>query len=202
MLLRQEIIRTLYRLGPEALGQAVFRDLELEDGEKRELLSSICSGHHLFILGPPGSGKTSVANNLWSVLDDIEVVEGCPMNCAPADASCPWCAERKARGETLRSTTLPAAQRIVKVQGSGGLMVEDLIGDLDPEAALRKGIYSPEAFLPGKLLKANRGILMIDFVDRVPERVLNVIMNAVQGGTLTIGALEQNIELEIGRAHV
>ncbi|MDM7999256.1 MAG: ATP-binding protein, partial [Dehalococcoidia bacterium] len=67
MLLRQEIIRTLYRLGPEALGQAVFRDLELEDSEKQALLSSICSGHHLMILGPPGSGKTSVANNLWAV---------------------------------------------------------------------------------------------------------------------------------------
>jgi Mg-chelatase subunit ChlD/MoxR-like ATPase len=196
MLLRQEIIRTLYRLGPEALGQAVFRDLEVEDSEKRELLSSICSGHHLFILGPPGSGKTSVAGNLWAVLGDIEVVEGCPMNCAPADASCPWCMQRKARGETLRSTTLSAAQRMVKVQGSGGLMVEDLIGDLDPEAALRTGIYSTEAFLPGKLLKANRGILLIDFVDRVPERVLNVIMYAVQGGTITIGALEQNIELD------
>src|SRR5512136_1062153 len=120
MLLRQEIIRTLYRLGPEALGQAIFRDLELADSEKRELLSSICSGHHLFILGPPGSGKTSVANKLWAVLGDIEVVDGCPMNCAPADASCPWCAERKTRGETLRSTTLSADKRMVNVQGSGG----------------------------------------------------------------------------------
>jgi len=146
MLLRQEIIRNLYRLGPEALGQAVFRDLELEDSEKRELLSSICSGHHLFILAhrkrqdqrgqqPLGrSGRHRSRRRL-------------PMNCAPSGASCPWCTERKARGETLRSTTLPANQRMVKVQGSGGLMVEDLIGDLDPEAALRKGIYSPEAFL-------------------------------------------------------
>ncbi len=196
MLLRQEIIKTLYRLGPEGLGRAVFGDLELADAEKRELLSSVCSGHHLFILGPPGSGKTSVAGNLWAVLGDVEVVDGCPMNCAPADASCPWCTERKARGETLRGTTLPAARRMVKVQGSGGLMVEDLIGDLDPEAALRKGVYSTEAFLPGKLLAANRGILLIDFVDRVPERVLNVIMYAVQGGTISIGALEQPIDLD------
>jgi Mg-chelatase subunit ChlD/MoxR-like ATPase len=196
MLLRQEIIGTLCRLGPEGLGRAVFGDLELADAEKRELLSSVCSGHHLFILGPPGSGKTSVAGNLWAVLGDAEVVDGCPMNCAPADASCPWCTERKARGETLRGTTLPAARRMVKVQGSGGLMVEDLIGDLDPEAALRKGVYSTEAFLPGKLLAANRGILLIDFVDRVPERVLNVIMYAVQGGTISIGVLEQPIDLD------
>jgi len=195
-LFRQEITSTLHRLGPDGLGRSIFGDLELRDSEKRDLLSSICSAHHLLILGPPGSGKTSVANNLWAVLGDIEVVDGCPMNCSPEAPSCPWCAERKARGETLRGTILPAAKRMVKVQGSGGLMVEDLIGDLDPEAALRKGIYSPEAFLPGKLLKANRGILLIDFIDRVPERVLNVIMYAVQGGTITIGALEQKIDLD------
>ena len=187
MLLRQEIINSLRRLGPDGLARAVFGDLELADAEKRDLLSSVCSGHHLFILGPPGSGKTSVAANLWSVLGDIEVVDGCPLNCSPADAACPWCLERKARGETLRGVTLPAARRMVKVQGSGGLMVEDLIGDLDPEAALRKGVYSAEAFLPGKLLAANRGILLIDFVDRVPERVLNVIMYAVQGGSYAFG---------------
>jgi len=33
-------------------------------------------------------------------------------------------------------------------------------------------------------------------VDRVPERVLNVIMYAVQGGAISIGALEQNMELD------
>ncbi len=195
-MLRQEIIKTLFRLGPDGLSRSVFGDLELQDSEKQDLLSSICSGHHLMILGPPGSGKTSVANNLWTVLGDIEVVEGCPMNCAPEDASCPWCMERKARGETLRSTTLPAARRMTRVQGSGGLMVEDLIGDLNPEVALKKGIYSPESFMPGKLLRANRGILLIDFIDRVPERVLNVIMYAVQGGSISIGVLEHKIELD------
>ncbi len=137
-----------------------------------------------------------MAANLWAVLGDIEVVDGCPMNCSPADASCPWCLERKARGQPLRATTLPAESRMVKVQGSGGLMVEDLLGDLDPEEALHKGIYSAEAFLPGKLLRANRGILLIDFVDRVPERVLNVIMYAVQGGSISIGVMEQPLDLD------
>ncbi len=196
MQLRQEIVRNLHRLGPDGLSRAVFGDLELAEDEKLLLLSSICSGHHLFILGPPGSGKTSVAGNLWAVLGDIEVVDGCPLNCPPADASCPWCMERKARGEALRAATLPARERMVKVQGSGGLVAEDLLGDLDPEAALRKGVYSPEAFLPGKLLKANRGFLLVDFVDRVPERVLNVIMYAVQGGTISIGAIEQPLDLD------
>ncbi|MFC1999403.1 VWA domain-containing protein [Chloroflexota bacterium] len=196
-MIREEILNTLNSIGPEAIDGAVFKDLWVEEGQRRALLSSLCSGHHLLILGPPGSGKTSLANNLSTILDDIRVVGGCPMNCSPADVSCPWCIARKARGETLVSAILPAAARLVRVQGSGGLTVEDLIGDLDPEVALREGIYSPTAFLPGKLLRANRCILLIDFIDMVPERVLNVVMYAVQGGTVSLGLLEQKIDLDI-----
>jgi len=195
-LLREEILATFNRLGPDRFSRSVFDGLHIEEEERQALLSSLCSGHHLLLLGPPGSGKTSVANNLSAILDNIEVVEGCPLHCSPEDASCPWCLDRKARGETFHSTTLAAAERLVRVQGSGGLTVEDLIGDLDPEAALREGIYSPRAFLPGKLLKANRSILLLDFIDRVPERVLNVVIYALQGSAISIGVLEQKVPLD------
>jgi len=195
-LLREEILATLKRVGPDRLSRSIFDGFQIEKEERQALLSSICSGHHVLLLGPPGSGKTSVANKISAILNDIEVVDGCPLNCLPEDASCPWCLQRKARGETLRSTTLRAAERVVRVQGSGGLVVEHLIGDLDPEAVLNEGLYSPSAFLPGKLLRANRGILLIDFIDRVPERVLNVVIYALQGGTISIGALEEKIDLD------
>lgn len=195
-MLREEILTTLKRIGPDRFSRSIFDGFQIEEETRQALLSSICSGHHILLLGPPGSGKTSVANKISAILNDIEVVEGCPLNCSPEDASCPWCLQRKARGETLRSTTLRAAERVVRVQGSGGLVVEDLIGDLDPEAVLKEGIYSPSAFLPGKLLRANRGILLIDFIDRVPERVLNVVIYALQGGTISIGVLEEKINLD------
>lgn len=195
-MLREEILDAFNRMGPDGFSRSIFDGLQIEEEESRALLSSLCSGHHLLLLGPPGSGKTSVANNLSAILGDIEVVEGCPLHCSPQDASCPWCLERKARGETLRSTTLSAGERLVRVQGSGGLTVQDLIGDLDPEAALREGIYSPVAFLPGKLLKANRSLLLIDFIDRVPERVLNAVIYGLQGGTISIGVLEQKVDLD------
>jgi Mg-chelatase subunit ChlD/MoxR-like ATPase len=195
-LLREEILTTLKRIGPNRFSRSIFDGFQIEEEKKQALLSSICSGHHVLLLGPPGSGKTSVANKISAILNDIEVVDGCPLNCSPEDASCPWCLQRKARGEALRSTTLRAVERVVRVQGSGGLVVEDLIGDLDPEAVLKEGIYSPSAFLPGKLLRANRGILLIDFIDRVPERVINVVIYALQGGTISIGVLEEKIDLD------
>lgn len=195
-LLKEAILSELERIGPERFAQLVFQGLELQDSEKEDLLTSICAGHHILLLGPPGSGKTRVAKNLPLILQDIEVVEGCPLNCTPEEASCPWCEDRKSRGDKLRSTTLRGTDRLIRVQGSGGLIVEDLIGDLDPEAVMREGLYSTRAFLPGKLLRANRCILLIDFIDRIPERVLNAVMFALQGGTITLGALDHKIELD------
>ena len=195
-MLREEILTTINNLGVEGFKQRVFDGFQVGEEEKETLLSSISSGHHILILGPPGSGKTAIANRISAILDDIKVVEGCPLNCPPENASCPWCLDRKSQGILLKEGILAASERVKRVQGSGGLVAEDLIGDLDPEAAFAHGIYSPISFVPGKLLRANRGILLIDFIDRVPERVLNAILYALQGGEISIGPFEENVSLD------
>jgi len=197
VLLREEILATIDNLGLEEFKKRVFDGFCINQEEEEALLSSISSGHHILMLGPPGSGKTAIANKIAAILDDIEVVEGCLLNCPPQNASCPWCLEKKSHGILLEEGVLPASERVKRVQGSGGLTAEDLIGDLDPEAAFTQGIYSLGSFIPGKLLRANRGILLIDFIDRVPERVLNTILYALQGGEVSIGAFEENISLDI-----
>lgn len=195
-MLRDEITHTLNRDGTARL-ECVTEGLYLQENERQALLTSLVGAHHLLVLGPPGSGKTALASGISCILDDIEVVEGCPLNCSPDDASCPWCVGRKERGEKLKPVIRKGIDRLVKVQGSAGLTVEDLLGDIDPEAVLREGIHSPMAFLPGKLLKANRGILLVEFIDRIPERVLNAIMYAVQGGVISVGVLEERLDLDV-----
>jgi len=196
MMLREEIVAAFNQRGVEEFKKYIFDGFLIGDKEEEALLTSLLSGHHLLILGPPGSGKTDVATRIGGILDDIEVVEGCPLNCHLEDASCPWCLDRRGRGIKLSNSILPGSERAKKVQGSSALVVEDLIGDLDPETALKEGFYSPRAFVPGKLLRANRGILMIDFIDRVPERVFNTILCALQGDTITIGALDHGLTLD------
>lgn len=195
--LQQDIFSNARHIGTETLSNRLFDELFVRQDKRSSLLSSLLCGHHLLVVGPPGSGKTAVISNLSAMLDDIEVIEGCPVRCSPQSPSCPWCLERQSQGESLQSIILPAKERMVKIQGSAGLVVEDLIGDLYPEAVFTHGIQSPNAFLPGKLLRANRGILVIDFIDRVPERVLNAVMYALEGGAISIGALEQRIELDM-----
>ena len=57
---------------------------------------------------------------------------------------------------------ISGVDRFVRVQGSPDLTAEDLIGDIDPAKAIEHGPLSVEAFTPGKIFKANNGVLFFD----------------------------------------
>jgi magnesium chelatase subunit I len=79
-------------------------------------------------------------------------------------------------------------ERFVRVQGSPDLAVEDLLGDIDPVKALKFGPTSKDAFTPGKIFKANDGILFFDELNRCPEKVQNALLQVLEEGKATIGA--------------
>lgn len=76
----------------------------------------------------------------------------------------------------------------VRVQGSPDLTVEDLLGDIDPIKALQFGPTSKEAFTPGKIFKADGGILFFDELNRCPEKVQNALLQVLEEGKATIGS--------------
>ena len=79
-------------------------------------------------------------------------------------------------------------EKFVRVQGSPDLTVEDLLGDIDPVKALKFGPTSKEAFTPGKIFKANEGILFFDELNRCPEKVQNALLQVLEEGKATIGS--------------
>jgi Mg-chelatase subunit ChlI len=180
--LRDEILRR---------GSDILRAWIGDEGTKKRILAILLAGKHLILEGPPGSGKTLIARELARALPSMSAID-CDFNCYPDHPTCPQCIAPKALRirRKGRVVEIPGEERFVRIQGSPELTAEDLVGDIDPILAFRYGPFDPRAFKPGKIIRANRKILFIDEINRLPERLQNTLLQMLQERIMTIGGLE------------
>ena len=158
-----------------------------QEDAKKKILASLLAGHHVLIEGPPGVGKTTLAKHLAAALPAISAVKDCPYHCNPEAPVCPQCRAKKIAGTKLEGITIRVEQRFVRLQGSPDLTAEDLLGDIDPSQAFKYGPQDYRAFIPGKLLKGNRGVVFFDELNRVTEKLQNALLQVLEEGIATIG---------------
>lgn len=166
-----------------------FKNIIGQGMVKRQIKSALLAGRHMLIVGPPGIGKTTLAKNVSLLLPEMEVND-CPYNCSPDHPVCPECTAGNVKG----TKKITGSERFVRVQGSPDLTAEDLIGDIDPAKAIEYGPLSMEAFTPGKIFKANNGVLFFDELNRAPEKLQNALLQALQERTVTIGSYDVDLE--------
>jgi Mg-chelatase subunit ChlI len=154
---------------------------------KKEIAKLLVSGRHFILLGPAGIGKTSIAKEIANLLSDIEVL----------DTPIPILKEEdhplKEYYNNNKTKILKGKDRFIRIQGSPDLEVEDLIGYINPNLAMEYGVNDIRAFIPGKLLRANHGILFFDEINRAPERIQNLLLEVLEEGTITIGSYNVQI---------
>ena len=192
--------------------RALFPRTILPEPTYEDLVAALVSGAHVLFFGPSGAGKTSLAKDLWELFPKgAWVVDGCPVLdhplalVDPAVAAryppCPICRRRFAPGGDLTKfdPTIVDPARVpgeyvllregfgfARVQGSSEVFPDHLTGNINLRKLEEVGDpMSPLVLEPGKLLQANRGFLLVDEIGKLPLGTQNVLLQALQEGTVT-----------------
>ncbi len=195
----------------EAL-RALFPRTVLPDHTYEELVAGVLSGAHLLFFGPSGAGKTSLAKDLWGLFPkSVWAVDGCPVQDHPlslVDAAaaarfppCPICQRRfapdadpaKFDPAQVDPSRVPAEFVLLRegfgfarLQGSSEVFPDHLTGNINLRKLEEVGDpMNPLVLEPGKLLQANRGFLLVDEIGKLPLGTQNVLLQALQEGTVT-----------------
>lgn len=165
-----------------------FKDILGQDNVKKEFKSALLMDRHIILVGSPGIGKTTLAKNAAKILPELEVYD-CGFNCLPDNPICQECKSRDTKNDGKKKTLkISGEERFVRIQGSPDLTAEDLLGDIDPIKAMQYGPLSLEAFTPGKIFRANNGILFFDEVNRCSEKLQNALLQVLEEKRVTIGS--------------
>ncbi len=192
--------------------RALFPRTVLPDETYEDVLAAIVAGSHLLFFGPSGAGKTSLAKDLWGLFPKgVWVVEGCPVLDHPLSVvdpqvaarfpPCPICQRRFAPGSdparydpssvdagrvTGEFIHLREGFGFARLQGSSEVFPDHLTGNINLRKLEEIGDpMSPLVLEPGKLLQANRGFLLVDEIGKLPLGTQNVLLQALQEGTVT-----------------
>lgn len=190
--------------------QALFPHSILDAEVLESIVTALIAGNHVLNFGPSGSGKTVLAKDVLDLMPKaILVVDGCPVQDNPFSVGdpafhgrvpcCPFCKARfggevdyfdparvEPRDVPVRGSRIREGHGFARVQGSAEVFPDNLTGTINLRKLEEVGDpTSPLVLEPGKLLQANRGILIVDEVGKLPLGTQNVLLQALQESIVT-----------------
>jgi magnesium chelatase subunit I len=183
-------------------GESLFPGiLGYDDTVVPQIVNAILSRHNFILLGLRGQAKTRLIRMLTTLLDDAApYIEGCEIHDNPYRPICRRCRVLLAEsGDETPIAWLHRDQRYVEKLATPDVTIADMIGDIDPIKAARRGqdISDELTVHYGLLPRANRGIFAINELPDLAGKIQVGLFNIMQEGDVQIKGYPVRLPLDL-----
>src|SRR6478752_801516 len=172
-----------------------------EDTVVPQVVNALLSRHNFILLGLRGQAKTRLIRLLTTLLDPATpYIAGCEIRDNPYRPICRRCRDLVAeKGDETPIAWLTQEQRYVEKLATPDVTIADMIGDIDPIKAARRGqdISDELTVHYGLLPRANRGIFAINELPDLAGKIQVGLFNIMQEGDVQIKGYPVRLPLDL-----
>ena len=161
---------------------------------------ALIAGHDIVLLGERGQGKTRLLRSLVALLDDwITIVAGSELREDPFAPITDATRERAEKeGDGLAVDWVTRDDRYAEKLATPDTSVADLIGDIDPmRVAEGRRLGDPETIHYGLIPRSNRGIVAINELPDLAERIQVSMLNVMEEKDVQIRGYMLRLPLDV-----
>jgi magnesium chelatase subunit I len=184
-----------------ARGEELFPSIVgFDDSVLPALERGILAGHDLILLGERGQAKTRLIRRIVDLLDEeVPAIAGCEVNDHPYRPICARCRRLVAEeGDAVPLAWLSREERYAEKLATPDTSVGDLIGDVDPIRVAEGRYLADELTIHyGLIPRTNRGIVAINELPDLPERIQVALFNILEERDVQIRGYRVRLPLDL-----
>jgi magnesium chelatase subunit I len=183
-------------------GESLFPGIiGYEDSVVPQVVNALLSRHNFILLGLRWQAKTRLIRQLTNLLDEwTPYLAGCEIHDNPYAPICKRCRDLVAdQPDDAHIGWLHREQRYVEKLATPDVTIADMIGDIDPIKAARRGqdISDELTVHYGLLPRANRGVFAINELPDLAGKIQVGLFNIMQEGDVQIKGYPVRMPLDV-----